>query len=204
MKKKILLIAFALLAIQFGYSQISYGIKGGVNYNFSGKLTELSTVTNNIGPDILHGAKNKAGFHVGFWLKTKFILGISIRPELVYTQLKTGYNISQGVNLTTQKLDLPILLDTKIIGPLHFFIGPSIQYILNSKFNSSDIKNINGDDFTIGMQLGTGVQLGNLGFDVRWEKGIKNKLTATNITKLTNLKVDNRPNQIIFSASIKL
>jgi len=190
--------------MQFGYSQLSYGIKGGVNYNFGGKLTELASTTNNLSADVLHGAKNKAGFHVGFWLKTKFILGLSLRPELVYTQLKNEYSVNQGVNLTTQKLDLPILIDTKIIGPLHFFVGPSIQYILKSKFNSSDIKNINGDDFTVGMQLGTGLQLGNLGLDVRWEKGISNKLTAQKISSLTNLKVDNRPNQIIFSASIKL
>ena len=98
-------------------------------------------------------------------------------------------------------MDIPLLIGTKIIGPLHIYGGPSFQYILNSDFSVSEIDNVKTNDFSVGLQLGTGLEIGRLGVDVRWEKGFNNDLEAT--FPGTNISLDNRPNQIIFGISYR-
>ena len=127
-----------------------------------------------------------------------------MRPELVYTSTTSGYD--EG-DLKLQKLDVPVLVGAKIIGPLHGFIGPSFQYILNSKFADVTIDNIE-NDFTVGLNLGVGVNLGKFGVDLRYERG----LSSYEISRIeSNLnfpdvddRVDTRPDQLILSFSVKI
>ncbi len=206
MKKLVLTVLTLTLTTTILFSQkIDIGAKAGVNYNFGGDLSELITETGNGFQDIFTTrADNKAGFHAGIWLKAKF-LGLYIRPEVIYTQLNNTYNSNSINNLSTdfktEKLDIPLLIGTKIIGPLHIYGGPSFQYILNSDFSVSEIDNVKTNDFSVGLQLGTGLELGRLGVDVRWEKGLNNDLEAT--FPGTNISLDNRPNQIIFGISYR-
>lgn len=206
MKKLVLTILTLTLTTTILFSQkIDIGAKAGVNYNFGGDLSELITETGNGFQNIfITGADEKAGFHAGIWLKARF-LGLYIRPEVIYTQLNNTYNSSSINNLSTdfktKKLDIPLLIGTKIIGPLHIYGGPSFQYILNSDFSVSEIDNVKTNDFSVGLQLGTGLELGRLGVDVRWEKGFNNDLEAT--FPGTNISLDNRPNQIIFGLSYR-
>ena len=205
MKKLVLTILTLTLTTTILFAQkIDIGAKAGVNYNFGGDLSELITETGNGFQNIITGADDKAGFHAGIWLKAR-LLGLYVRPEIIYTQLNNSYNSNSVNNLSTdfktEKLDIPILIGTKIIGPLHIYAGPSFQYILNSDFSVSDIDNVKTNDFSVGLQLGTGLELGRLGVDVRWEKGFNNDLEAT--FPGTNISLDNRPNQIIFGISYR-
>ena len=203
--KKVLGAMLALIlftSVSFAQN-IDFGIKGGVNYNFGGDLSEIITVSENSVENILAGADGKAGFHVAFWTKVD-ILGLYLRPELVYTQLNNSYSNS-GVNVNTDfkttKIDIPILIGAKIAGPLHIFAGPSFQYITKSTFSQNDFINIEKQDFTAGLQIGFGVEFGNLGIDARWEKGFNNDVDGEFTT--TQIKVDNRPNQVIFGLSYR-
>lgn len=196
MKKQILIVALAFISVTV-FSQAKFGIKGGVNYNYAGNITEVAHATGGGFTDITHGAKNKAGFHLGLWSRFSLI-GFSLRPELVYTEIKTQYDINTNSSLKTKKIDIPVLFDKKL-GPLHIFAGPSFQYILSSDFKTSDIGQTDFNKFTLGTQLGLGLEFGNLGIDARWEKGFSNNLNAVILSSTTNLKLDNRPNQIIFS-----
>lgn len=203
MYKKNLLIVVLSLVSTFSFSQVKFGVKGGLNYNFAGNITEVISATGGGFTDITHGSKDKAGFHLGIWSRFK-LGGFNLRPEIVYTEIKSQYQLSSKTNLKTKKLDIPILLFKKILGPLHIFGGPSFQYILKSDFNTSDIGSVDFNRFTLGTQIGLGLEFDNLGFDVRWEKGFSNNLNAILISSLTNLSLDNRPNQIIFSVSYNL
>jgi len=196
MNKKILLLVLLVLLTFTGFSQFKFGFKGGMNYNYAGKLLE--------GGSNIISSENKAGFHFGIWSRIKFV-GFAIRPEVVYTQLKNQYQLqsSPNTNLKTKKIDIPVLLDKKY-GPLHIFLGPSFQYILTSKFNSSDVSNAEFNKFTLGTQVGLGLEFGNIAFDARWEKGFSNNLTAILIQSTTNISLDNRPNQVILSFSYNL
>ncbi len=203
-RKKLVLTILTLTLINLSFAQkIDFGAKGGLNYNFGGDLKELMSETNGSLNDIVHGAEDKAGYHFGLWAKVH-LLGLYVRPEIIYTELNNSYN-DLGTNISTdfktKKIDMPILLGAKLIGPLHIYAGPSIQYISNSEFSSSEIENISTNDFSVGLQIGTGLELGRLGVDVRWEKGFENDLDGEFLN--TNINVDNRPNQIIFGLSYR-
>ena len=126
-----------------------------------------------------------------------------MRPELVYTNTTSGY--AEG-DLKIQKLDLPVLVGTKIIGPLHAFIGPSFQYLLDTECSGITF-DIVENDFTVGLNLGVGVNLGRFGIDLRYERGFSENevnFINSNITTLTGDRVDTRPDQLILSFSLKI
>jgi len=197
--RKVFLTILTLTFINLSFSQtVDFGVKAGLNYNFGGDLSEVIPQTGNNFENIITGADDKAGFHVGLWTKFRFA-GLYVRPELVYTQLNNSYDSDSPNNLDTdfktKKIDVPVLVGAKIFGPLHVYGGPAFQYITSSDLRS-DIDNISTNDFSVGLQLGTGLELGRLGVDVRWEKGFSNDVVGRCLGR--NIIVYNRPNQLFF------
>lgn len=195
MKKLILsVILITISTISFGQSGSSFGIKGGLNYGSNGNFINSVEETINK-PD-----KN-LGFHLGLYGK----LGgaIYFKPELVYTKTKSEY---ENGDLKIQKLDAPLLVGIKLIGPLSIFAGPSLQLILDSKFEDLSVKNIE-KDFSVGFNFGVGVNLGRIGIDVRYERGF-NENEAVFIDNTTDIditdRIDVRPEQVILSLSIDI
>lgn len=194
MKKTLLTAVFALMGMAaFAQSGSGFGIKGGLNYNGNGKYFDSAA-------DAFNSPDRNVGYHLGVF--GKFGDGIYLRPELIYTSTKSGYD---NGDLKINKLDVPVLVGVKIIGPLHAFAGPAFQYILNTKFDGVTIDDIE-NDFSVGLNFGFGVNLGKLGLDLRYERGFsKNEanLIESNIVGLGD-RVDTRPNQLILSLSVKL
>lgn len=196
--KKTLLVAVMVLMGTAAFAQAGdgFGIKAGLNYAGNGDYFDSTR-------DAFENPDRNAGFHLGFYGK----IGnrIYLRPELVYTSTKSGYDEGE---LKIQKLDLPVLLGAKVIGPLHVFAGPSFQYLLNTEFDADQITFDNVEnDFTVGMNLGAGVNLGKFGIDLRYERGFSEneiRFINTNITELNNDRVDTRPDQLILSFSLKI
>ena len=184
--------SYAQSAITNSYAQIDWGIKGGLNFNSNGDIIrEIDGI-------IEDGSKSdsKIGYHLGVFLTTKGSSSYYLRPELIYTKTKSEYE--EG-NFDMSKIDLPILLGFKIIGPISIFAGPSLQYILDTDlegFSLSDVEK----NFTIGLNIGTAVQLGNLGLDLRYERGF----TSNEADFLNIDRIDTRPEQIIISLSFKI
>ena len=206
MKKVILIVLFIIGGTQLIQSQIQFGIKGGVNYN--------SNSISNVSDDILSGAKSKTGFHGGIWTRIKIpVIGLFIQPELVYTQLSNDVvYLPKSINPTTtsyefRKIDIPVLLGKKVFGIGRVFAGPTFQYVLDGDFGLSNIKDVKSDGFTLGMQLGAGIDIGKLGLDVRWERAFsdtESSFTRDNIIGTTNKTTfDTRVNQIIVGLSYK-
>ncbi|WP_297704619.1 outer membrane beta-barrel protein [uncultured Eudoraea sp.] len=193
--KKSFLIALLVLGClsTFAQKKSGFGIKAGLNYSSNGDYLEA------VG-EALQNPDANVGYHVGLFGKwgDKFYL----RPEVVYTHTKSGY--SDG-DLKIDKLDVPVLGGWRIIGPLNIFVGPSFQYILNSKFSDISIDNIE-NDFTVGLNAGVGVNLGRIGLEIRYETGFGENIATfvnTNITSLPESRVDTRADQVIFSLSFK-
>lgn len=203
MKKALLVAVMALLgSAAIAQSGSGFGIKAGLSYNKNGDL--ISSVGDS-GQDIVDGGKGKTGYHVGFWGKLDFPK-IYLRPELVYSKTKSSYEVdgdSQDYDIS--KLDFPVLLGYKIIGPLHIFAGPAFQYTLKNDLGDLEVEDVK-NDFTVGLNTGVGVNLGKVGLDVRYERGFsKNEaeFIGDNITDISG-RVDSRPSQIIFALSLKL
>lgn len=199
MKKAILVLVMALGFSQFSNAQLDFGIKGGVNYN-SNSIKESSQ-------DVFDGAKSRTGYHAGIWLRLKLpVVGLYVRPELVYTNLKSEVfykTVAKSTSFEFQKIDIPVLLGKKIFGIGNVYIGPSFQYILDSDFSISDIPNVDGDGFTVGLQFGGGVEFGRLGIDVRWERAFSD-IESSFVGNLGSVSYDTRINQIIFGLSYRL
>ena len=201
MRKVILILCIAFTCSQTLTAQKDFGIKGGINYNNKGDATFSST-----GNDVIQGAESKSGFHAGLWFRGKVpIIGLYIRPELVYTQVKSEYIESENKssNYAFNKIDVPVLLGKKVFGFGNVFIGPSFQYILDDQFSFSELTTDEFDKFSIGLQMGFGIEFGSLGIDARWERGLSNS-EAKFVGNSTSVTIDNRTNQIIFGISLEL
>jgi hypothetical protein len=202
MKRIILIICVAFACSQTLTAQKDFGIKGGINYNNNGDATFSST-----GDDVIQGGESKSGFHAGLWFRGKVpIIGLYIRPELVYTKVKNEYmdSESKSSNYEFSKIDVPVLLGKNFLGFATAFVGPSFQYILNDDFEFSEVTTDDFDKFSVGLQMGFGIELGNLGVDVRWERGLSKTEAKFSQENAPNFTVDNRTNQIIFGLSLKL
>jgi len=174
-------------------AQIGWGIKGGLNYNSNGSLINESE-------NIIVNPDSNAGYHFGVFVTTKG--KIYIRPELVFTHTKSKYE-ANGLNsdFKMDKIDAPILVGLKIIGPLNIFIGPSFQYIINTDLEDIDLADVD-KDFTVGGIVGVGVQVGKLGVDLRYERGFSSN-EAEFIGIGDSGRIDTRPKQLIVSVSYK-
>jgi len=169
-----------------------FGFKAGLNYNANGNYFE------SINDNAKHPNRN-VGFHLGVFGK----LGnqFYFRPELVYTQTKSDYNNS---NFNLKKIDIPLLIGVKVIGPLSAFAGPSFQYILDSDFDGRTIKDVN-NDFTVGLNFGVALSLNNIGLDLRYERGFSsNEASFLNNNGINISRIDTRPDQLILSLSVKI
>lgn len=203
MKKTLLTVALAIVGMTaFAQKGTGFGIKGGISYNQSGNLTYSSLAE--AGKDVVQGADGKTGFNIGVFGQWDLPI-IYLRPELVYTNAKSSYNI-EGVSkdYTVSSLDLPVLVGINL-GPISIFTGPAFQYIMSNDLEDFQITDVE-NDFTVGLNVGVGLNLGRLGLDVRWARGLsENEATIiTDITNISNAQIDSRPNQFVFSASIKL
>ena len=194
MRKFIFLVALTCFST-FSWSQVgtSYGIKAGLNYNGNGDYFDaINTTVEN--PD-----KN-IGYHIGVFGK----LGNSLyfRPELVYTSTKSDYNSG---NFDMKKLDVPLLVGIKVIGPISVFGGPALQYILDSDFEGASIDGIK-NDFSVGLNFGAAINFNKFAIDVRYERGLSNNEASFLDNNGVNIndKLDTRPSQLILSLSIAL
>ncbi|MBU2920614.1 PorT family protein [Winogradskyella psychrotolerans] len=171
-----------------------FGFKGGLNYSANGDYFE------SIGDNAKNPDRN-VGYHIGVFGKIGNKL--YLRPELVYTATKSDYNSNV---FSVKKIDAPVLVGIKVLGPLSVFAGPSFQYILDTEFEGISIDNVN-DDFSVGLNFGIGVNFNKIGIDLRYERGFNtNEATFinNNIGAGAVSRIDTRPDQLILSLSIGL
>lgn len=195
MKSISLFIVIFILSIPSVFSQIGIdlGIKGGLNYNGNGNY--FKTINNTIeSPD------RNIGYHLGVYGK----LGTKLyfRPELVYTSTKSEY--TEGI-FELKKIDAPLLAGLKIIGPLSVFIGPTLQYILDTDLEDATVSDLE-NNVSVGFNFGIGASLSKLGVDLRYERGFSENETTIilNNTPITQDRLDTRPDQLILSVSYRI
>ncbi|MFH4966166.1 outer membrane beta-barrel protein [Gaetbulibacter sp. M235] len=194
--KKIFFLALFFVTISaatFAQSASGFGIKAGLNYNANGDYFE------SIGSNAKHPDRN-VGYHFGLFGK----IGnqIYFKPELIYTRTKSDYD-SDTFNM--QKLDAPMLVGIKVLGPVSVFAGPAFQYILDTEFDGISINDVE-NDFTVGFNFGIGLNLKKIGVDLRYERGFsKNEATFVgSIGSGVPSRIDTRPDQLILGLSLIL
>jgi len=182
-------IIFVLMVFcHSGYSQTGggFGIKGGLNYNSNGQYFKDA--------EAIWGApKDNLGYHLGLFGKVN--LGpVFLRPELNYTNLKSEIN---SVHLQTQRLDAPVLVGINLLGPLvSVFAGPSFHYYIED-----ELRDFEYDKFNAGYQFGIGLNLGNVGLDLRYERVLNGQ--TVNIDNVFTGDGDFRFQQLMLGLSFK-
>lgn len=186
------MIAIAIPTATMAQTAQGIGLKAGLNYNANGNYFE-SINNNSKNPD------RNVGYHIGLFGK----IGdqIYFRPEVVYTSTKSDYDDD---SFKMQKLDAPLLVGLKVLGPLSVFGGPSLQYILDSEFDGIAINNVE-NDFSVGLNFGIGLNFKKLGIDLRYERGFSdNEATFLGNNGINTNRLDTRPDQLILSLSLLL
>jgi len=170
MKKIFLTVCLAGFSLA-GFSQLlpsfQLGLKAGAN------LSKLST-------ENTFSSDNRAGYYAGLWARIG-AAGIHLQPELYLsgknTTLKSSTGEENKVKFTS--LDVPVLVGTKIgaagIG-VRFNTGPVVSFILDDEQSfgqaAGNVFNGNFKGQNIAWQLGAGLDIKNLGIDLRYEAGL--------------------------------
>ena len=193
--KKILLIAIMFIAYNTSNAQIAYGIKGGLNYNYA------SVDFDNVDPSAV--VNSKVGYNVGGFLRVKIpILGLYVQGEPTYTRLNAEITDKDGndaTNLGSNRFDLPVLAGIKL-AIFRIYAGPVMSWNLGSSVDKDDIEIVVNDAMSVGGQVGVGVELGPIMFDLRYEGAIKHELS---IKDVENSNFDNRGSQLILGVAYK-
>ncbi len=198
MIKKLFVISLLLVSIN-ALAQINLGVKGGMAFGYSGNLKQTIT-------DIKESnAKNNIGWHLGAFMRIN-ISHWFLQPELYYSDMKTEFNSYSEGNFAShsQRLDIPVLAGRKILGIGRIYAGPVFSSSLSEKISLNHIEKTKTDDFALAGQLGTGIDLSSLTFDVRYEFGFTQSQTNF-VNKYTNqeFKIEKRPNSLVVSIGYK-
>ena len=190
--KPLSLFVLVFLISNFSFSQIDFGIKGGLNFDSAGEA-QLTLESKE--------HERKSGFHIGVYSEFDFLIGY-LRPEVQFTNVKTQLN---GDEILINRIELPVSFGLKLLGPLSFFVGPTAYYSLYQKSSNYSFEAIK-DKTALGLHLGTRVNIGPVGIDLRYDRGLSpiqvNILTQNGVDVSGNL--DSSPNQFTIGFSCKL
>ncbi len=119
MKKLILLTAVSIMSVSAAFSQVSFGVKGGLN---------LATMTNFEGDTGM-----KPSFYVGGVMEYRISDLIAISPELLYS--RQGIQMKEEgatARIRLNYINLPVLAKIYVVDNFSFDIGPQIGLNIGS------------------------------------------------------------------------
>jgi len=149
MKRKILLTIFnTFLIFNFINAQVSFGIRGGVNFS-KWQGNDLQIIEDLV--DKTDGyivTKGKTGFHIGTYANIPLSQTFSFEPGIGYS--KKGYSIkgdfqinalkilaiNAGAQVQAHYIDIPLLLKVNVAKGLQVYAGPQVSYLVRSTLNA--------------------------------------------------------------------
>lgn len=201
MKKLLLLSCFAVVMTLSAQSQIKFGVRGAV----TSSTVEADKVSAN-GYTIESVNDAKVGFQIGVVSQIQ-IRKLFIQPELLLSTSGGVLKVSDinGSRLNDQrvtKVDIPILVGGKM-GPLRLGVGPVASIMIKSKSDLNDYDQFD-DKFrkaTWGYQVGAGLDIWKLAFDVKYEGNLSrwgDKVVIGN----QDVSFDRRLSQWVFGVAL--
>ncbi len=173
MRKSILLLGLALCLSTAGFSQVSLGVKGGLNFANLDVTSASATYD------------QKTGYHVGAFLRIKVPI-LTIQPEVIYSrQGATVKDVTSSSDAHLDYFNIPIILKLNLPLGLNIQAGPQFGFLASAKIGDQNIKDeLKGSDTSIAMGLGWDLPFG-LCVDARYNLGISeiNDAAASNATK---------------------
>ena len=181
---------------QLSFSQIEFGLKGGLNFDAAGDIVVVADQFQKQG-----SLKGKSGYHLGVYAKVN-ILAFYLRPELQFTTVTSQF---EDESIETSRIELPVSFGINMLGPISLFFGPTAFFSLSQASNELKLEEIQNKT-SMGFHIGSRLKLGSIGIDLRYEKG----LTAMQSNLLSQAEVpvggqiNTQPNQFTVGVSFKL
>jgi len=129
----------------------SLGIEAGIN------LANLN------GQNVNDVIASRLGFVGGAYLSVPVAPTLALQPEIMYEQKGGKIN---GNSIQLGYVEVPVLLDVNLIGPLGLLLGPSFE--VNT--DSSGVQNVNSTD--VGLIAGAQLNISRLLISGRYEVGL--------------------------------
>ena len=176
MKNKLVtLLLMSLLTTSLAFSQIKFGIRGGINSSKMNSSTEVNT------GDYKIKCPNYSviGYHVGLISQIK-LFSFFLQPELLYSSIRNDldvYDLNSQILMkplqckqNLNRIDIPVMIGFKL-KILKLEAGPVASFMIS---NNSDLETITEYDMqwnkaTIGYQAGIGLDIGKIALDVKYE-----------------------------------
>lgn len=199
---KFLLIIVGLTIFQPSYGQLIKGIKAGL----SASKIEINEIRDG---SLFKGGESVTGYHAGVFARQKMGM-FFIQPELIFTSSGGKINVTPPPSSTTMpnpydleitynKIDVPILLGIKIANFIRIQAGPTGSYLLSSEEKNSATGAItdilaNYNQFSVAYQAGVGLDIGRFTLDLRYEDNLSDFGD-----KIGNFNTDQRNQQYLLS-----
>ena len=216
MRKHLFLIVIISIATAIPVqSQFQLGIKGGFHSTHFNTDNAWSILKNQENYEFQNAKDDmKNGFTLGAYARIGLIGGLSLQPELYYSEKSgaTTYMFEERVSPVNQSVtenmkyyswDIPILLRLKVIDlkllNLYALTGPVASFKakdkssfsdLNDELNCNKLKSTNWN-----FQLGGGVEVWRLNLDVRYEWGMSD---------ISKTELIRKGNSLMFSLGFRL
>ncbi len=175
--KYLLLTVFLSTTCQVVMAQMNNGVQFGIVAGING--------ANFYDDARADDKKSRIGYTAGVFVQLPIAKGkFSIRPELLFSAKGATFDFTSGSRpeVKLSYVELPLSLQWHIFGFLNLHAGMYAALLADSE---GRIKDANGNPITIqlnkgdysnvdyGYQLGTGLDLGNLGLHFRVSRGLK-------------------------------
>ena len=166
--RKLFLLALAVgFVLPLSAQKLQFGVKGGLNINTS-DFSFYNKTENNA---FVNSLKNKAGYHVGGFLRLKLpvpAVGLYLQPEVLYTRNAFRYEVIDEVagktNLKIKEnlVSVPVMVGMKFAF-LRLYLGPKFCFnvgddVSKSTENTAQIET-DFKDKVFGYQVGAGVDI---------------------------------------------
>lgn len=186
--KKLLFTALVAVSSFASAQSIDFGAKAGIVFNADNGFWE--------GMGEVSEGNGSTGFQVGAMLRARFA-GFYVQPELMYSQTSTEYTDGK---VKSKSLQIPVGVGKRFLGIAHAQVGPTFSYYFDDKLDVGNFVNASQDQFGVGFHVGGGVQIKNLLFDLRYQKGF-GKLSSEFVQGNSRFKTENTPQHINLSVA---
>ena len=193
-KKKLITFKIFLILFMFSSSvtsQIEFGIKGGLNFNYANNETYLIEGWKKCSICTLESQyfnifDKKTGHFFGLYSKIKFGR-FFLQPELLYTKINSKYDLTYSWNImgeivdefSENRIQIPVIVGVDLLqGKLSFFGGPAFNFISDVYFTENNKNQSIADLYEkslITLQYGVSLDLGKIGFDFTINRGYGDK-----------------------------
>lgn len=181
---------------QVSFSQLEYGLKGGLNFGSSGDIVVVTDQLKKEGD-----LTSKTGYHFGVYSEVYFLM-FYLRPEFQYTKLSSQFEDNL---IDNERIELPLSLGYSILGPISLFLGPIAYFNLSQEAYEFKLEKIQNTT-SLGLHIGARLKLGALGVDVRYEKGLST--TETKLLSQSGIpvsgQIDSQKDQFTLGVSFKI